>query len=468
MENHPIDEASPLLSDSQKKKIKTAATPLPKSQIFILLILQLCEPIACYSIYPYINRLVSELDITGGDPRKVGYYAGLIESLYYATEAMTILQWSRVSDHVGRKPILLFGLAGTALSMLCFGLSRTFWGLVISRCICGMLNGNIGVMKSALGELTDSSNRAEGFALIPMIWSIGSTAGPLMGGSLARPHERFPAVFSGDFWKEYPYFLPCAVSAGCVFVSFMIALLFFKETLPKRSRRRNSSDSIAPSQAGQPLPLCQLFVFPVVVSVSNYVSLAFLEIMLFSLVPLFMTMPPEIGGMGTSQVVIGYILGVQGAVNGVVQTAFFAKVVRRFGERRIFLLSMATFPCMFALFPIMSTISKNNGPTWIVWALLTIILLLMVVTVTGYGCVFIYVTASAPNRHSLGATHGLSQTTVSIFRAIGPALATSMFSFSVEKNLLGGNAVYIVLFVSSCLAMPLAMLLPEQVWEEKD
>ncbi|PFH51071.1 hypothetical protein AMATHDRAFT_143366 [Amanita thiersii Skay4041] len=468
MENHPIDEETPLLLDAQKKKITAKSTPLPKLQIYILMILQLCEPIAYFSIYPYINRLVSELDITGGDIRKVGYYAGLIESLYYATEAVTVLQWSRASDHLGRKPILLFGLAGTALSMLCFGLSRTFWGLVISRCICGMLNGNVGVMKSALGELTDSSNRAEGFALLPMVWSLGSTLGPLMGGSLARPHERFPRVFSGEFWKEYPYFLPCAVSAGCVFVSFMVALLCFQETLTKRPVRRYSSDTITPDQMDQPLPLRQLLVFPVLISVSNYVSLAFLDMMLFSLVPLFMTMPPEIGGMGTSQVVIGYALGVQGAINGVVQVAFFAKVIRRFGERRIFLISMGTFPCMFALFPIMSMISKNNGPRWIVWTLLATILLLMIVMITGYGCVFMYVTASAPNRRSLGATNGLSQTTVSIFRAIGPALATSMFSFSVEKDLLGGYAVYLVLFVCSCLAIPLAMLLPEQVWEEKN
>ena len=42
-----------------------------------------------------------------------------------------MLQWSRISDHVGRKPVLLTGVAGLAISMLCFGLSKTFIGLVI-------------------------------------------------------------------------------------------------------------------------------------------------------------------------------------------------------------------------------------------------------------------------------------------------------------------------------------------------
>ncbi|KAF8876548.1 hypothetical protein BD779DRAFT_1560046, partial [Infundibulicybe gibba] len=55
---------------------------------------------------------------------------------------------------------------------------------------------------------------------------------------------------------------------------------------------------------------------------------------------------------------------------------------------------------------------------------------------------------------------------VSFVRAVGPALATSLFSFSVEKNMLGGYAVYAILFCISCLTIFLAVLLPEKVWEE--
>ncbi|KAF8875795.1 hypothetical protein BD779DRAFT_206055 [Infundibulicybe gibba] len=85
-----------------------------------------------------------------------------------------------------------------------------------------------------------------------------------------------------------------------------------------------------------------------------------------------------------------------------------------------------------------------------------------------YGCIYIYVTASSPNRRSLGATNGLSQMGASVARATGPVLATSLFSFSMEKNLLGGYAVYAVLFCISCLVIfKLAVLLPEKVWEDK-
>lgn len=71
------DELSPLLPTPPRKKERT---PLPKVQLGILLLIQFAEPISSMSIYPYINQLVGELDITGGDKRKVGYYAGLIVS----------------------------------------------------------------------------------------------------------------------------------------------------------------------------------------------------------------------------------------------------------------------------------------------------------------------------------------------------------------------------------------------------
>jgi MFS family permease len=53
------------------------------------------------------------------------------QSLFFATEALTTFHWSRLSDLVGRKPILLIGLTGISISMYSFGLSRTFWSIVL-------------------------------------------------------------------------------------------------------------------------------------------------------------------------------------------------------------------------------------------------------------------------------------------------------------------------------------------------
>lgn len=79
-----------------------------------------------------------------------------------------------------------------------------------------------------------------------------------------------------------------------------------------------------------------------------------------------------------------------------------------------------------------------------------------------------YITASAPNKRSLGATNGLSQMTVSIARAIGPALSTSLFSYSVQYNIFGGYGVYLLMTILSFLALILATQLPAQVWEENE
>lgn len=88
----------------------------------------------------------------------MGYYAGMIvsginwscmrncsrttpqESLFFATEAMFIMQWSRISDRVGRKPVLLTGVGGLCISMLLFGLSKTFLALVLRSAHCVLVS----------------------------------------------------------------------------------------------------------------------------------------------------------------------------------------------------------------------------------------------------------------------------------------------------------------------------------------
>ncbi|KAF9016605.1 MFS general substrate transporter [Hymenopellis radicata] len=384
---HESTERTGLLtptSETSVERRKRAPTPLPMVQIWVVLLLQIVEPITSQSIYPYINQLVSELDITGGDERRVGYYAGLIESLFFATEAMTVLHWSRLSDSIGRKPVLFIGLIGTTLSMFLFGLSRTF----------------LRVMKSVMGDLTDSSNRAEGFALMPVVWSFGATMGPLIGGTFARPHDRFPSVFKNPFWEQYPYFLPCLISGACASACALLTLFVFKESAPQKvkARRSGSYDSIetqVSSKHAGPVSLRGLLIF---------------------------------------------------------------RIIHALGERRVFINGMMVYPLIFALFPVISLCAGTR----LVWVGIAVIITALA------GAIFMFITASAPNKASLGATNGLSQTVVSITRAIGPAFATSLFSLSVEKNILGGYGVYALFFILSILALFLAVQLPMEMWEDSD
>ncbi|KAL1747285.1 major facilitator superfamily domain-containing protein [Schizophyllum fasciatum] len=464
-ENH-ADEESHLLEPSQRHKHKSPAHL--KRQLAIIMLLQICSPITSQSIYPYINQLIREIGVTGGDDRKVGYYAGLIESLFFVTEAATVLQWSRISDYVGRKPVLLLGMSGTIISMLCFGLSKTFWELVISRCFCGFLNGNIGVMKSIMGDLTDASNRAEVYAYIPVVWGLGATLGPFLGGWLARPHDRWPRTFSGQFWQDYPYFFPCLVTAGYVVFAFLITAAFFREGKKAKTRPLyGSTDAAEADPKDDPPALRELLTFPVVISIANYVALAFIENMELSLIPLFLAMPLEIGGLGLTPAQIGYILGSYGVATSAFQALLFAKVTRKLGARTVFVIGMSSFVPMTLGFPLMSVMARaGGGVTLGVWFMVGMLVLMLCVMDLAYGTIFMFVTASVPNQNALGATNGVAQTFVSISRAVGPAMITSMYSYSLQHNVLGGNAVYVVLLVMCVLAIRLAFYLPPNNWDE--
>ena len=76
-----------------------------------------------------------------------------------------------------------------------------------------------------------------------------------------------------------------------------------------------------------------------------------------------------------------------------------------------------------------------------------------------------YLSSAAPNRRSLGATNGLAQSVASIQRTVGPAVADWLFAFSIEKNVLGGNFIYIVLFALVCVGLYIAVQLPKHIWK---
>jgi MFS family permease len=461
-------ESTPLIP---KKK----ATPLPKFQLFILLWVQLAEPITSQVIYPFINKLVSELPITGGDEEKVGYYAGLIESLFFVTEAFTVLQWSRWSDTIGRRPILLMGLFGLSLSMISFGMSKSYWGLVISRCLAGLLNGNVGVIKSMMGELTDSSNIAQGMALMPVVWSTGATVGPILGGMLSNPYERFPNTFGRfEFWKTYPYALPCFCVAGYCMFSFLLAYFCLDETVkpiesqPLLQNDNDSNTSTPSTPKDAQLPIRDVLTPRVVTAVVNYSLLALLDIALRALQPLFYTISIPLGGLGFSPPIVGLCLGAFGLFSGLYQAFIFTPIYNRFGTKNIFVTAMLTFVPMFALFPLMNLSARHGGVNAVTWAELTLQGILYVIMDMGFSCAFIYVRSAAPNKRSLGATNGLAQTSISVVRAIGPAASTSLFSLSLEKNILGGWFVYVVLVVLSAGALFASAWLPTKLWEVEE
>lgn len=216
-----------------------SAPPFPAKQMFVLACCRICEPIAFMSIFPYIYYMIEDFNITD-DTNKIAVYAGMVTSAFTLAEFSTGVLWGRLSDKIGRKPVLLTGLIGTALSVLAFGFAPNLPVALFARALGGLLNGNIGVLQTTVAELvTVKEQQPRAYTIMPMVWCIGSIIGPMIGGALARPCISYPEIFArGTIWDKYPYLLPNLFSAATVFVGVIIGLLFLDEThADKKSQR---------------------------------------------------------------------------------------------------------------------------------------------------------------------------------------------------------------------------------------
>ncbi|KAF8528737.1 major facilitator superfamily domain-containing protein [Gautieria morchelliformis] len=428
----------------------TTPTPLPKFQLFILLYIQAAEPIT----------LIYEYGITHGDEKKIGYYAGSINTLFFLTEMVFVFYWGRASDRFGRRPVLLIGLWGLTLSITLFGLSKTFFTLMMSRALSGALNGNIGVMKSMMAEMTDETNQAQTFSFLQLVFAAGVSAASFIGGGLSHPYERFPGVFGwSKFWKDYPFALPCFVSGLFCVTAFTTAFIWLKETLNHKRRDRvtgsygTSADTDSAVADGNPTAATPLFpdylppsppsirevLTPRVrIAILNNATIALLAIVFAFLQPLILSTPIPFGGLGLDAPTIGLILGLNGIVSGVFQVTTFRGALRE---------------------------GKIDA------AVITVLAIQQVASVVSgfaYGCAAIFITSAAPTRNALGTTTGLSQSLVSLTRAVGPAAASSLFALSLEYNLLGGQFVYIVLIALVLLALSVSSRLPNVTTRASD
>ena len=92
------------------------------------------------SIFPYIYNMVEDFGITD-DKNKISMYAGMTISAFVFAEFITGFVWGRLSDKVGRKPIMMSGLVGTGISSLIFGFSTSLPMAMFARALGGILNG---------------------------------------------------------------------------------------------------------------------------------------------------------------------------------------------------------------------------------------------------------------------------------------------------------------------------------------
>jgi MFS family permease len=183
------------------------------------------------SIFPYAYRMIESFDIANNE-NQTSMYAGMLITAFAFAEFSTGMLWGRISDTIGRKPVLVMGLIGTAISMVSFGFSRSLPAAIISRALGGLLNGNVGVLQTTVAELvTKKEHQPRAYSIMPFVWCLGSIIGPAMGGALAMPCEAYPWLFpKGGLFDAYPFLLPNLVSVGVLICGITTGFLFLEET----------------------------------------------------------------------------------------------------------------------------------------------------------------------------------------------------------------------------------------------
>lgn len=192
-----------------KIKEENKITPLPQGQIWSVCFIQITEGMNTNVLFPFLAFMTEDFGYTG---HRLGIYAGMLAATFSGAQFCSSILWGIISDKYGRKFALLSGVFGAAIGMVIFGTAKTYFQAIIGRALCGFLSGNLGIIKSFLTEFTDKTNRSKAFSMWSLASTCGNIVGPLLGGYLCRPTEKFPTYFSQDgIFGIYPYFLPCLV-----------------------------------------------------------------------------------------------------------------------------------------------------------------------------------------------------------------------------------------------------------------
>lgn len=243
----------------------------------------------------------------------------LIIVTYAACAGLCGPVWGRLSDRVGRKPVIMICLAGSACAYLFLGLASELWMIFAARGFAGLVAGNFGVASAMIADITTPQNRARGMGLTGAAFGLGIVLGPMLGGLLSGPDASFT--------------LPCIVAGGMSLLAMLAAAMFLPESLPPEARRINREGAgETPSfssygllqETGNRLLVSQYVLHQAAVSSVTY------------LFPLWMG-----DLLGWSAREVGMVFAIQGALMVIFQGGLLGPMVRLLGERRLLCVAIA-------------------------------------------------------------------------------------------------------------------------------
>lgn len=366
--------------------------------------------------------LAEEARDTFGTTELVGT---LLAAIYSLMQFLFVPVWGRLSDRVGRRPVLLWSVFATALGMIGLGsalvLSQTVMWLFVARAASGIATANIGTASAYIADVTPPEDRAKGMGTIGVAFGLGFILGPAVGGVLSSftIHGRAGAV-------------PCFVAAGLSMLNFVWTLFGLKESLPPEMRSTKKR-SLSPLDLGAAR---DAFARP---GIARAVIVNFVLILSFTILDqTFRFFNKDLFGMTALDT--GLVLGFIGVVAAFVQGGVVRQLAKKYDEA--YLIRAGIFIQGIAFAALAASPAFGRGALYFSGALLAI----------GNGLsqpsISAFVSKRADAREQ-GSTLGTNQSAASLARMFGPALGGMIYGS------LGARWPY----VTSALGMGFATLL---------
>ncbi|KAJ7264584.1 major facilitator superfamily domain-containing protein [Mycena rebaudengoi] len=411
--------------------------PLPMGQILLLCYARLVDPIAFFSIFPFINKMIHEE--AGVPETDVGFYAGLIESLFSMTQMLVMIGYGRVADRIGRKPVLVFSLCGVSVASAMFGLSKGIWQMILFRCLAGAFAGSVVTIRAMISENSTARTQAKAFTFFSFAGNIGIFLGPLIGGSLSEPTVNYPSVFEHiHLFKTYPYLLPTLIT-GCVAASAaVLCALFVKETLITKTERK-SSGSLSP-----PMSTWEVIKSPGVAVVLYLTGhMALIALGYTAVVPLFWFTSVDLGGLAFTPLQISFFLGLAGLSQAIWLFPFPA-LQRRYGTGGVLRACTYIWPIFMALNPVGNFMLKQ-GWTTAFWIMMPSVQFLGASVSLVFTAMQLALNDVAPAPNTLGTLNAIFLTLSSGLRAVAPGVFSSVFAVGARTQVLGGQLIWVII-----------------------